>query len=275
MDVKIIGFYYICADAIKSLNYQDDPQCEMSAAEVMTAALTAAAFFSGSHEKACRFLKKYGYIPDMLSKSRFSRRLAAVPESVWRGLAEQMARSAYAPDSLNIFIIDSFPVPVCRNIRIKRCRIYQDERFRWYSASFRPYFYGLKVHVLMTETGIPAEIIMSHGSCSDISAFHEFSLQLPPRSVIIGDKAYNDYMLEDSLKENGVHLMPLRRKNSKRKYDPLVERGIKFVRKRIESAFSVIKQRFPAHIQAVTHQGFELKVFCLFSPMALKKLCFR
>jgi hypothetical protein len=104
----------------------------MSAAEVMTAALTAAAFFSGSHEKACRFLKEYGYIPDMLSKSRFSRRLAAVPESV------------------------------CRNIRIKRCRIYQDERFRGYSARFRQYFYGIKVHVLMTETGILAEIIISH-----------------------------------------------------------------------------------------------------------------
>ncbi|TAA74868.1 MAG: hypothetical protein CDV28_1151, partial [Candidatus Electronema aureum] len=36
---------------------------------------------------------------------------------------------------------------------------------------------------------------------------------------------------------------------------------VKFIRKRIESAFSVITQRFPAHIHAVTSHGFELKVF--------------
>jgi hypothetical protein len=111
---------------------------------------------SGSHEKAYRFLKEYGYTTDMLAKSRFSRRLAAVPESVWRGLAEQLARSAYAPDSLNIFIIDSFSVPVCRNIRIKRCKIYNEECFRGYISSQRKYFYGIKVHFLMSESGIPA-----------------------------------------------------------------------------------------------------------------------
>ena len=66
--------------------------------------------------------------------------------------------------------------------------------------------------------------------------------------------------------------MPLRRKNSKRKYDPLVESGIKFIRKRIESAFSVIKQRFPAHIQAVTHQGFELKAFLFVLAYGLEKI---
>jgi hypothetical protein len=35
----------ICDDLLKSLNYQDHSQYRMSAAEVMTAALTAAAFF--------------------------------------------------------------------------------------------------------------------------------------------------------------------------------------------------------------------------------------
>jgi hypothetical protein len=109
---------------------------------------------------------------------------------------------------LKIYIADSFPVPVCRSIRIKRCRIYNEECFRGYIASQRKYFYGIKVHVLISESGIPAEIVLSHGSCSDISAFHDFSLQIPKGSVILADKAYNDYSLEDSLMEGGVHLMP-------------------------------------------------------------------
>ena len=92
----------------------------MSAAEVMTAALTAAAFFGGDHEKSCNFLMEHQYIPRMLSKSRFSRRLAGIPEFIWRGLADWLAAAADSPDSLKIYIADSFPVPVCRNIRIKK-----------------------------------------------------------------------------------------------------------------------------------------------------------
>lgn len=274
MDIEITAFYCVCDDLLKSLNYQDHSQCRMSAAEVMTAALTAAAFFGGDHEESCNFLKEYRYIPRMISKSRFSRRLAGIPEFVWRGLADWLAAAADSSDSLKIYIVDSFPVPVCRNIRIKRCKIYNEECFRGYIASQRKYFYGLKVHALMRESGVPAEIVLSHGSCSDISAFHGFGLQIPSGSVIFADKAYNDYSLEDSLMERGIHLMPLRKKNSKRKHGGFVENGIKFVRKRIKSAFSVIKQRFPAHIHAVTHQGFELKVFLFVLAYGIEKAMF-
>ena len=68
--------------------------------------------------------------------------------------------------------------------------------------------------------------------------------------------------------------MPLRKKNSKRKRGGFVENGIKFIRKRIESAFSVIKQLFPAHIHAVTHQGFELKVFLFALAYGIEKAMF-
>jgi hypothetical protein len=125
----------------------------------------------------------------------------------------------------------------------------------------------------MRESGVHAEIVLSNGSYSDISAFHGLSLQIPSGSVIFADKAYN-YSLEDSLMERGIHLMPLRKKNSKRKHSGFVANGIRFVRKRIESAFSVIKQRFPAHIHAVTHQGFELKVFLFVLAYGIEKTMF-
>jgi hypothetical protein len=84
----------------------------MSAAEVVTAALTAAAFFSGSHETSCEFLEEHGYAPDMLSKSQFSRRLSSIPESVWRTLLRQLAMPFHTMNSLKIYLADSFPVPV-------------------------------------------------------------------------------------------------------------------------------------------------------------------
>ncbi len=91
---------------------------------------------------------------------------------------------------------------------------------------------------------ITQEVIRAF-TCKNLLAFfmrqHCFRFDLPDESVILADKAYNDYRLEDSLKEEGIHLMPIRKKNSKRKYESFTESGIKLIRKRIESAFGVIK----------------------------------
>jgi hypothetical protein len=210
-------------------------------------------------------------MPAMLSKSQFSRRLRDIPESVWRGLTKQLAMPFHEKNSLKIYLADSFPVPVCRNIRIRRCKIYQDECFRGYIPSRKEYFYGLKVHALMTESGIPAEIFLSPGSYADVTSLYDFSFPVSSGSVIYGDRAYNAYDIEDELERSGIHLNPVRKRNSKRKYEQFSEDGVKFIRKRIESAFSVITQRFPAHIHAVTSHGFELKVFLFILAYGIEK----
>ena len=51
----------------------------------------------------------------------------------------------------HVHIVDTFPVPVCHNIRIKRCKLYRDEAFRGYCASKKQYYFGLKVSVIVTE----------------------------------------------------------------------------------------------------------------------------
>ena len=65
--------------------------------------------------------------------------------------------------------------------------------------------------------------------------------------------------------------MPIRKKNSKRKYDYLLDTGIKYVRKSIESVFSVIKQGLPRHIHAVTARGFELKIILFVLAYSIQK----
>jgi hypothetical protein len=259
MELEIIKIYCICEDLLNAVGYQDDPQSRMSTAEVMTTALTAAHFFAGNHEAARNFLFEFGYIPVMLSKGRFNRRLHRIPESLWQLLTEICAQAAHDCNPLKIYLIDSFPVPVCRNIRIKNCRIYNDEEFRGYNSSKKEYFYGLKAHVLMSGSGIPVEIFLSPGSYPDVSSLYDFTFPLPEGSAVYGDKAYNVYGIEDELKERSIGLMPIRKKNSRRKYDFLTGAGIGYVRKKIETVFSLIERKFPAHIHAVTPRGFELK----------------
>ncbi len=63
--------------------------------------------------------------------------------------------------------MDTFPVPVCRNIRIQRCKIYKNKAFRGYCASKKEYFYGLKVCLIVNEQGRPVEMTLVPGATAD------------------------------------------------------------------------------------------------------------
>jgi len=65
--------------------------------------------------------------------------------------------------------VDSCPVPVCDNIRIRRCRLYPEEAFRGKIALKRRFLYGLKVHLLITATGQPVEIVLAPAGMADVA----------------------------------------------------------------------------------------------------------
>lgn len=83
---------------------------------------------------------------------------------------------------------------------------------------------------------------------------------MPENSLILGDKAYNDYTMEDLMKEAGAILLPFRKKNSLRPVPPYVFYFQSTLRKTIETTGSLIERLLPKSIHAVTAKGFELKV---------------
>jgi hypothetical protein len=260
MDDKIIATFCLCDDLLKAIHHQEDGQCQMNDAEIMTTALIASLFFRGNHESARALLKQRGYIPHMLSKSRFSRRLHRIKElfillfdllgNIWKTLNEDA-----------IYVIDSFPVAVCDNMRIRRSKIYSKEEFRGYQASKKRYFYGLKIHLMVTQDGQPVECFLTPGGFGDVDALKHYAYELPDGAIIYADKAYNDYEIEDLLQAvDHIHLLPMRKKNSKRALSPSATFAQSYHRKRVETAGSLIEQLLPKSIHAVTSQGFELKV---------------
>jgi len=260
MDDKIVVTFCLCDDLLKGIHHQEDQQCHMNDAEIMTTALVASLFFRGNHESARAMLKQHGYIPHMLSKSRFSRRLHRI-KAIFIILFDLLGKiwKTLNPDA--IYVIDSLPVAVCDNIRIRRSKIYSKEDFRGYQASKKRYFYGLKIHLMVTQDGQPVECFLTPGGFGDIAALKYYAYELPNGSIIYADKAYNAYEIEDLLKEvDPIHLLPMRKKNSKRALSPSVTFVQSYYRKRVETAGSRIEQLLPKSIHAVTSQGFELKV---------------
>lgn len=103
---------------------------------------------------------------------------------------------------------------------------------------------------------------MTPGSYSDVRVLKTFQLDLPERSHIDADKAYNDYELEDVLIEAAhIQLCPIRKKNAKRAVPPYRAYVQHYYRKVIETVGSLIERILPKTIHAVTAAGFELKIF--------------
>ncbi len=226
-------------------------------------------FFYGNIESAYKTLKDGKYILRAVVKGQLNERLHAVNPQIWHELIHFAYEKAQLLNFNKEFIIDSFPISVCRNIRISRCRIYQGEEFRGYNKSKKEYFYGLKVNMVTTSEGQPFEVILSPGKYHDNDPFKLMSLQLPKESSLYGDSAYTDYNYEYKLKKRGIRVVIERKENSTRHHDFEDWKDLKFYRRKIETTFSRIAAFLPKKIHAVTDAGFELKVMGFIIALSL------
>lgn len=276
MDLTITTIYCVCDEFSKAMGLRDDPQARLSTAEIMSVPLVAATFFSGNIERARRFLSEYGYMKTMLSKSRLNRRLHAIDADLWQALFGVLAEIFKDRNDDGAYVVDSPPVAVCDDIRIRRCKLHpleaEGESFRGYIASKRRYFYGLRVHPLVSGKGEPVEFSLAAGSGADVAVFKEMSLELPEGSTIHADKGYTDYDHEDFLKEGGLELKARRKKNSKRPMPMWEEFSGKPVRQYMETVFSGLNRLFSGKIHAVTPRGFELKIVCFLLAFSIQCL---
>jgi hypothetical protein len=259
MDSRIILVYCLCDDYLKSLAHRENAQQRVSDAEVMTIALVAALEYGGNYAAALRMLSDQRYVGYRLSRSRFSRRLHRIKRH-FLTLFAQLAEVWKAVNEEGIYAIDTFPISACDNYRIPRSRLYQGEAYRGRIASKKRYFYGLKVHLMVTRDGCPVEFFLTPGATADVAGLQDFDFDLPAGSLVVGDKAYNDYTIEDVLADVDIALQPLRKKNSLRPYPPYWTYLLQLYRKAVETAGSQLERLLPKHIHATSQVGFELKL---------------
>ncbi len=253
---KIIAIFCLVDDLLKGIDHKEHPFRKISDSEVLTTAIVSALYFGGHLDNARGFMKMTKLSPQMLDKSRFCRRLHNL-ESLLCSLFFQIGQYLKDISGAADYIVDSFPVAVCDNIRIANCKLLKGKKWRGKQCSMRRYFYGVKVQVLTTEKGIPVEFSFVPGSESDVQALKKLPLNVAPESNIYGDSAYTDYTIEEDARiGDEINLMIQRKSNSKRKDEPWIRFLKEYSRKRIETSFSEIKNLFLRKIHAVTFKGF-------------------
>jgi hypothetical protein len=257
---KITLLYAILDDILKSLGHKEDIRTQMSDAEVMTTCLVAAMFFGGNHQLACHYMKEHNLVPNMLDKSRFNRRLHRL-SMLMNDIFHQLGMIFKEMNEDSEYLLDSFPVPICDNIRIFNCQLVKSEDYRGYIASKKRYFYGVRIHLLTTKSGIPVELSILPGEANDVRGLASLPFNLSAGSAVYTDAGYTNYQAEDDAIDSDLLELKVSRKKKSRRPDLACTAYIKqTVRHYIETIFSQIIGKFPKSIHAVTLAGFWLKV---------------
>jgi len=269
---KIIAIFCLVDDLLQGIGHKEDNRRKVSDSEIITTAIVSALYFGGHQDNAREFMKMTKLSPGMLDKSRFCRRLHNLDGLIF-SLFFQIGQHLKDISGARDYIIDSFPVAVCDNIRIANCKLLKGKQWRGKQCSMRRYFYGVKVQVLTTETGIPVEFGFVPGCESDVQALKKLPLSVAPESSIYADSAYTDYTIEEDARfGDEINLMVQRKSNSKRKDEPWIRFLKEYSRKRIETTFSEIKNLFLRKIHAVTFKGFLLKILMFIVAFTFNKL---
>ena len=277
MSEKVLAIYCFLDDFFLETAHHGSikPQAKPKVPDsiVLTTAIISARFFGGNQASAMLYMAdKQGVV--MLEKSAFNRRLHRLATTL-SVLFYYLADFFKALNLSNQYLIDSFPVAVCDNIRISRSRLVEGEEYRGKSASKRRFFFGFRVQLITTVDKQPVQFFILPGSYVDVTALQLMHLNLPEGSEVYGDAGYTDYEQEDLYLDcEGISLKIQRKSNSHRPNQVWQNTYKKGLRQRIEQAFSHITMRFSKKIHAVTEAGFLIKTVLFLLAYSLEtNLC--
>jgi hypothetical protein len=215
--------------------------------------------YGGNYDKSMSSLFNANYIKNKLSPGQFSKRIYALKEHIFQiyCLFSEMAKQTNTK-----FSLDTFPLAICHNIRIKCCKLVKGEQHRGYNSSKREYFYGFKVHIITAADGTVTEFEFSPGAREDLAGYNLLNFDLPTGSELNMDKAYNFQLQEELLGECAkIKANVIRKSNSKQKDNTPSQNFIKQVERRhIETDISLIERLFPKKIHVTNVQGFYFKI---------------
>ena len=170
MEQRIITVYCLIDEYLKAIGVKDDMRASVSNAEVLLVGYIAVSDFAGNYRKAHQYFSLMQCC-NMLEYSRFIRRLndlEQVIEKLFMWLGDLFMRL----DGQRIYSVDSFPVELCHITREKRSNLWRAPELKGFNASKCKFFYGVKVHMVVTTDKSPVRCYISQGSMQQPLFFH-------------------------------------------------------------------------------------------------------
>ena len=208
--------------------------------------------------------------PNLIHRSRFNRRRRRLNELIAR-LNEQI--SSLLNEGENIYLVDSIPVPICKNARINRSKICKDDYEtapdRGYSAVTKSYFYGYKLHLATSIRGVYSSMELTKASIHDIHFLNEVKHSGITDCALIADKGYvSEPIQQDLFTTRQIKLFtPVKSGQHDKERIPFI---FMKSRKRIETLFSQLcDQLMLKRNYAKTTKGLSVRILCKITAVTM------
>jgi len=212
---------------------------------MITLALAAESLSFDSENRLFEFTKNSAFfsLNGLIERSAFNRRKKSL--RLYFGTVLEYLSESISPGE-DAFIVDSFPIEICRFARAKRVRICK-ESFGTapdygYCAAQKNTYFGYKLHGLCGVSGVFKKIDLSKASIADIHYLQDIREDIS-QCILLGDKAYLSAEIQlDLFQTQGVRLVTPKRMNQKdfQKYPQIFRK----LRKRIETLLSQLCDQF-------------------------------
>lgn len=183
----------------------------MSCSEVITIMIL---FHSGGFKNMKHFYLYYvqkhqsDLFPNTVSYNRFVELMqaATLPMSIFM-------KTCCLGEGTGISFIDSTPIRVCKNKRIKRNKVF--EGLAQVGRSTMGYFFGFKLHIVINDKGELLNFVITPGNTDDREPLKNKSFIKALKGKLYADKGYISNQLTQVLFLDGLHLITSIRNNMK------------------------------------------------------------
>jgi hypothetical protein len=244
---------------------------KLSDSEIITISLCGELLGIDSENAWYNFVKKnYRYLfPNLCSRSRFNRTRRALLQ-VTNLLREKLSEK-FDVDMNKNFIIDSFPLEVCKFGRARFCKVFRCDGADYGKCpSKKETYFGYKVHALITLEGFITDFEITPASTDDREGLRDI-MDSKSGITVFADKGYVGETLCEDMKNQGIELLPLKRDNSKNNWSAPVRQLIFRFRRRVETVFSQLSEQL--NIERVRAKSFRGLCTRLLNKVLAYNLC--
>jgi hypothetical protein len=236
--------------------------CEMSDSEIMTILLL---FHFGTFKNFKHYYLHYIGVhlrkdfPEQLSYNRF----VAIQHRVFVPMMFFLNTVCFG-NCTGITFVDSTPIRVCHNKRIKRNRVF--EGIAKTGKSTMGWFYGFKLHLVCNDKGELLSFCLTPGNVDDRNPHVLNTLTKKLFGKLFGDRGYISSSLFETLFNNGVHLVTGIKSNMKNRLMSFYDRIMLRKRSIIETINDELKNI--CEVEHTRHRAVHNFVMNLISALA-------
>ncbi|PIF06709.1 MAG: IS982 family transposase, partial [Draconibacterium sp.] len=129
--------------------------------------------------------------PNLIDRSNFNRRRKRLYSFI-----EQLNKSisSFLNVGEDCYLVDSIPIPVCKNAREQRSKIckenFETAPNKGYSAVNKTWYYGYKLHFCISASGVFHSMDLSKASIHDVHYLSQVKYSGLNNCTLLGDKGY-------------------------------------------------------------------------------------